>query len=171
MARILIVDDDSLNQQLLVQLLGSNQHTTLVASDGEEGLALARAERPDLIISDVLMPTMDGYEFVRHVRADTILSQTRVIFITGYYLSREARALANTCGINYIIYKPCAKEEILRIVEAALQSERPQESATSLSRNDFDREHMLLLTDKLSDEADDLIALNHKLTAMIDLSQ
>ena len=80
MAKILIVDDRPGHRQFLVKLLGSRQHRLLEASDGAEALEVARRERPDLIISEVLMPTMDGYEFVRRLRADPSLSQVPVIF-------------------------------------------------------------------------------------------
>jgi CheY-like chemotaxis protein len=62
MAKILIVDDDPTNRSLLVTLLGHRGHRTLEATDGAEALALAKSWFPDLVVSDVLMPTMDGYE-------------------------------------------------------------------------------------------------------------
>ena len=62
MATILIVDDHDTNRELLIELLGHRHHKTAAASDGVEGLKQARATRPDLIITDVLMPRMDGYD-------------------------------------------------------------------------------------------------------------
>ncbi|TMH87341.1 MAG: response regulator [Betaproteobacteria bacterium] len=70
MAKILIVDDRPTNRQFLLTLLGYTGHRLLEAADGAEALDLARAERPDLVITDILMPTMDGYEFVQQLRAD-----------------------------------------------------------------------------------------------------
>src|SRR5689334_24827555 len=70
MATILIVDDYDINRELLVTLLGYRSHRLLEATDGLEALTLSRSERPDLAIADILMPTMDGYEFVRQLRAD-----------------------------------------------------------------------------------------------------
>ena len=72
MATILIVDDRPANCEFMVSLLGYAQHRLLLASDGAEALALARAERPDLVIADILMPTMDGYELVRQLRPDVL---------------------------------------------------------------------------------------------------
>lgn len=171
MAKILVVDDEQLNQELLVQLLDSNQYETFGASDGAEALALARSEHPDLIISDVLMPTMDGYEFIRQLRADPIISQTRVIFISGYYLGREARAVAEANGVNRIIYRPCKKNEILRTVEAALQNDGVNDQSPRHYSNDGDHVELNLAIENLSDEVDELRGLNHKLTALIELSQ
>ncbi|MDT5122163.1 MAG: hypothetical protein QOC96_1645 [Acidobacteriota bacterium] len=171
MSKILIVDDSDLNRQLLVMLLDSHHHLMWEASDGAEALQLARLERPDLIISDVLMPTMDGYEFVRQLRADPLTSQTPVIFITGNYLGREARALAESCGVSSILYRPCNQEEVLKSVDAALERAKHPETVLPLKREEFDREHLQLLTDTLSEKSDQLSAVNLKLTALIKLSQ
>ena len=94
MATILIVDDRPANREFMIALLGYAHHRLLQASDGAEALALARAERPDLVIADILMPTMDGYELVRQLRADLRMLQTRVIFWTAHYHEQEAKALA-----------------------------------------------------------------------------
>jgi CheY-like chemotaxis protein len=91
MATILVVDDNSINRKVLVSLLSADGHLTLEASDGLEGLHLARTRRPQLIISDIVMPTMDGYRFVRALRLDAQLrcdSQLRlipVILYTAHY--------------------------------------------------------------------------------------
>ena len=70
MATILIVDDKPVNRQFLATLLGYRGHCLLEAEDGAEALERARAELPDLIITDLLMPTMDGYELIRQLRAE-----------------------------------------------------------------------------------------------------
>jgi two-component system cell cycle sensor histidine kinase/response regulator CckA len=170
MSKILIVDDDDINRQLLVMLLSSQHHLVWEASDGAEALQLARLERPDLIISDMLMPTMDGYEFVRHLRANPIIGQTPVIFVTGNYLGREARALAESCGVSSILYRPFDQEKILRSVESALENSKHPETVLPLKREEFEREHLQLLTDTLSEKSDQLSAVNQRLTALIELS-
>ena len=70
MATILVVDDLSANREVLVTLLRHHGHRLIEAADGREGLAAAQVEHPDLVITDVLMPVMDGYEFVRQLRLD-----------------------------------------------------------------------------------------------------
>ncbi len=62
MAKILVVDDNGTNRKLVVTLLAFEGHRTIETVDGADGLASARAERPDLVISDILMPSMDGYD-------------------------------------------------------------------------------------------------------------
>ena len=73
MATILIVDDNPTNREFLVTLLGYDGHHLIEASNGEEALNTAFAQRPDLIISDILMPRMDGFTLMQHLRASTTL--------------------------------------------------------------------------------------------------
>ncbi len=122
MATILIVDDQVLNREFLITLLGYGGHRLLQASDGAEGLALARAARPDLIISDILMPNMDGYQFVTRLRADpdARIAATPVIFYTAAYRGREAGVLARACGARAVLSKPCEPELILATVQQVL---------------------------------------------------
>lgn len=177
MATILIVDDRALNRKVLVTLLGYRGHRLLEASDGAEALALVRAERPDLVIADVLMPTMDGYELVRQLRADPAIAHTRVIFCTAYYHEREARSLAEACGVAHVLFKPCEPEVVLSVVDELLglpgggdgvmrgtPSDTPPPS--SLPPEEFDREHLRLLTDKLSEKINELQIANERLSQL-----
>ena len=120
MATLLIIDDRVVNRDYLVTLLGYGEHRLLQAADGEEGLATTRAERPDLVITDVLMPVVDGYEFVRRLRADPQIAQTPVVFCTAHYHEHEARSLARACGVHHVLLKPAEPAEVLRIVADAL---------------------------------------------------
>src|SRR2546421_29321 len=148
MATILIIDDRPTNRDFLVQLLSYRGHRTLEAADGAEGLALAGGARPDLVIADVLMPTMDGYELVRQMRADPAIECIPVIFYSAHYLERESRDLARACGVSFIITKPSEPEAILRTVDAALDQRHRVPPAPPTEA--FDREHVRLMTDKLS---------------------
>ena len=78
MATILIVDDRSSNRQFLTTLLGYGGHRLLEAVNGAQALEIARVERPDLVITDILMPTMDGFEFTQRLRSDSELAATPV---------------------------------------------------------------------------------------------
>jgi len=167
MATILIVDDYPTNREFLVTLLGYRGHRLLEAADGAEALAQARAERPDLVIADILMPTMDGYEFVRQLRADPAIAQIQVIFYTAYYHEREAQALAQACGVAHILTKPSEPEAVLRTVDAALAGATPPPAPPA--QDEFDREHMRLMTDKLSQTATELRKTNLQLTALIEI--
>ncbi|MBQ5965804.1 EAL domain-containing protein [Massilia sp. ZL223] len=120
MATILIVDDRPSNRAFLAALLGYTGHRLLEAEDGAQALALTRAERPDLIITDILMPTMDGYEFVQQLRADPALAATRVIFFSAVYAERETLAMAARCGVSTVLSKPADAHQILEAVNAEL---------------------------------------------------
>jgi PAS domain S-box-containing protein len=169
-ATILIVDDRPTNREFLVTLLGYKGHRLLEASDGAEALEVVKKEKPDLVIADILMPNMDGYEFVRLLRSTPDVADTTVIFNTAYYLEREAQNLAKACGVNHILTKPSAPETVLATVDAALGvSERAV--TPSVPTGEFDREHLRLLTDKLSEKTDELRAANLRLTALIELNK
>src|SRR5258708_11117105 len=169
MASILIIDDRPTNRQFLTTLLGYQHHDLREASDGAEGLRVAREQCPDLIISDVLMPTMDGYEFVRRLREDSEIGKPPVVFSTAHYLSRESQALAEKCGVPSIIYKPCEPQVVLDTVVSALQG-KVESGVAAAETDEFDREHLQLLTNKLAEKTDQLRDAHGKLTALIELS-
>ena len=73
------------------------------------------------ILSDVLMPAMDGYEFVRQLRNDRLISRMKVVFCTAVYHVEQARALAAACGVLHTISKPAEPETVLQTVNAALR--------------------------------------------------
>jgi PAS domain S-box-containing protein len=171
MATILIVDDLSANRELLVTLLRYQGHRMLEAADGREGLAVVRAERPDLVITDVLMPVMDGYEFVRQLRLDPATSAMPVVFYTAHYGEREARALALSSGVSDVLTKPAEPEEVLKIVARVLAGESAPSTSPDVASltTAFDREHLRLVTDKLSEKAGDLRIANARLRALINI--
>ena len=129
MAKILIVDDRPTNRQFLLTLLGYTGHRLFEAADGAEALGLVRAERPDLVITDILMPTMDGYEFVQQLRADPDIASTQVIFHTATYSTPEAQLLAKACAVDTVLRKPSDPEEILAAVNRALGASGPAAGA------------------------------------------
>src|SRR3979490_439619 len=120
MATLLSVDDRPTNRQFLVTLLGYGAHPLLEPANGAEALERVRSERPDLVITDILMPTMDGCEFVGHLRADPDLAPIPVIFYTATYSESQAKALADSCGVRIVLPKPCDPERILAAVNEAL---------------------------------------------------
>jgi len=125
-ATILIVDDHVLNREFLMTLLGYGGHRLLEAANGAEGLKAVRAEVPDLVISDILMPNMDGYEFVSQLRGDPATAGVPVIFYTATYREREAIKMAEACGVRWVLPKPSDPDVILRTVHEALGIGRPE---------------------------------------------
>jgi len=169
MATILVVDDRPTNRDLLVTLLGYRGHKSLEAGDSAEALALARAERPDLIITDILMPTMDGYEFTRRLREDPNIGSTPVIFHSAHYLLEEARVLAAECGVPHVIAKPCDPSDVLAAVDKALGVARDITAPAAVA--EFDRQAVQLLTDKLSQSTQEMYKVYSRLEAMVEIGR
>ena len=168
MAKILVVDDQAANRELVAMLIRHRGHQSFEAADGAEALLLVRAERPDLVISDILMPTMDGYEFVRQLREDPDLATTEVIFYSAHYREREARNLAQACGVSRVLIKPCEPEAILHAIDQGLA--RTPVVVSKPDTQEFDREHLRLMTDKLVEKLEDLRSANQRLAALTDLN-
>lgn len=168
MAKILVVDDNSANRMFLVSLLGYGGHELLEAPDGAEALALISAECPDLVITDILMPTMDGYELVRRLRLLPGVGGTPVIFCTAHFHERDARDLASKCGVSLVLTKPCEAKTVIQAVSECLGSGSAEPPAPLAQ--DFDRGHLRLLTDKLSEQTGELAATNLRLEALLDVS-
>lgn len=165
MTTVLIVDDQAENRDVLHAMLEHRGYRLLEAESGQEGLEIARKEAPDLIITDVLMPQMDGYEFVRQLRGDPAIAQTTVIFYTASYIEAESRKLARACGVIYLIVKPAEPEEVFKRIDAALGRQEPL--PIPALAEDFEREHLHLLTDKLAEKVDELERVNRELQCEI----
>lgn len=168
MASILIVDDHPDGRELLVTLLGYRGYRTLTARDGQQGLEVVCQERPDLVIADVLMPVMDGFEFVKQVRASPEVADTRVIFYTASYHEQAAMDLAKKCGVLAVLTKPAEPEQLLTVVEQVLQdtTELPEASGSQ----ELDQQHLRLMTDKLKTMSDTLGLANQRYGALIDIN-
>lgn len=169
MAKIVLVDDRPESRELLRTLCAHKGHETREASDGAEALDLVRADPPDLVITDVLMPTMDGYELVRRLKEKPETARVSVIFCTAHYLGPEARALAERSGVRIVLTKPIEPETLFDALDRVL-NEAPATPGTELAFEALDREHLRLVTDELSRKANELRASNEKLTALMDLS-
>jgi PAS domain S-box-containing protein len=152
MANILVVDDDPVARELVTAVLLFGGHRLQQASDGVEGLALARKRKPELIISDLLMPNMDGFEFVRRLRNDPAFTRTPVVFYTASYLKSEAERLAAICGVSHVLNKPASPDEILELVRTVLGNDQQKADVPPLE--EFYWERLQLLTAKLAERAD-----------------
>src|SRR5450432_3247560 len=120
MATILAVDDRAINREFLATLLAYAGHEVLQAADGALALAIVRERHPDLVITDVLMPNMDGVEFADRVHEDPDIAHTPIIFYTATYRLPEAKVLADSCHVIGVLAKPAEPQVILDAVGAAL---------------------------------------------------
>lgn len=162
MATILIVDTNPTDRRAYITLLGNFGHRLLEAGDGMQALEMARLELPELIITDILMPNMDGFTLVRRLRAEPLLKGTPVIFHTANYDESEIHRLAHASGIQHIIRKPAEPQEILRVVNESLK--KPAVRRTRLPQTgQLQREHLQVLADKLYQKVDELEKANERL--------
>ena len=126
--RVLVVDDKEENLYYLSALLSGHGFTVDVARHGAEALVMARKTPPDLVISDLLMPVMDGYTLLRHWKADVRLKQIPFVVYTATYTEAEDERLALNLGADAFIVKPMEPEDFLgriRDVQAKLAATVP----------------------------------------------
>jgi CheY-like chemotaxis protein len=120
--RILIIDDNPANLELAKYLLEAHGYSALTASDGAEGVRMAREKIPDLILCDLQMPSLDGYGVLSEIRSDPALSDTLVVAVTVFsWPANRARVLAS--GFDGYVTKPLDPEAFVQEVEAFLRPE------------------------------------------------
>jgi len=161
MATILVVDNREINRKLLMTLLDYAGYAALEAADAGQALEAVRAAQPDLVIVDVLLPSIDGFELVHQLRSEPEIAQTRVMFYTASYLEAEVRALAESCGVRHVLAKPNEPQIILNTVQRALSE--PVAIHSTLPEAEFAQEHERLLIKKLAQIVDELETLKAKL--------
>lgn len=121
MARILAVEDNEKNRRLLRMLLASDGHEVVEAADGEAALERAQEERPDLVIMDLQLPKLDGFEVTRRLKADTRLRDVPVLAVSAYAMASDReRGLA--AGCDAYLSKPIDTRGLLRTVREMLQA-------------------------------------------------
>lgn len=161
MATILVVDKNPAERRVYTTLLGNYGHRFFEAEDGVQALEVARAELPDLIITDVLMPTMDGFTLARRLRAEPLLMGIPVIFQTANYDETEIHRLARASGVMHILRKPAEPQAILRAVNDTLKN--PTIPARLPQTGQLQRDHLQLLADKLYEKVSALEDANERL--------
>ena len=112
---VLVVDDSLTVRRVTQRLLGREGYRVATAKDGLEALERIAQERPDLVLSDIEMPRMDGFEFVRRLRADPALAALPVVVITSR-IAQKHRDYARELGIEHYLGKPYGEEELLSLV-------------------------------------------------------
>jgi two-component system cell cycle sensor histidine kinase/response regulator CckA len=165
MATILVVDDYADNRAVLAELLRYYGHHMLEAQDGVEGLAAIATGQPDLVIADILMPTMNGFEFVSRLRQRDPGKRIPVIFYSATFIDSEMQALARACGVSRLIPKPAEPQEVLRIVNEALTSPDPCNESEATPHPAV--EVVQILNKKLFEKNQELLTLNEQLEERI----
>jgi diguanylate cyclase (GGDEF)-like protein len=124
MATILIVDERAFDRDLAA-LLGNSGHRVLETVNGEHVLEVVRAEKPDVLLTDILMPEAGGYQLVQQLRTERDLVQPRVVFLAAPGLEAEAGALARACGASQLVTTPVESAALLAVIDAALSDPPP----------------------------------------------
>ena len=134
--KILIVDDNADDLTLLRLIVEKNGHDPVEAQNGREGLAMAARHRPDLIISDALMPVMDGFVFLKKMKEDETMRSIPFIFYSAIYQADEDVELARSLGACGYIFKPAAPTELWGKVEQILEQCRREPPVQSTLVNE-----------------------------------
>jgi two-component system cell cycle response regulator DivK len=121
---ILVIEDQEDNRQILRDLLTSADFEVIEAEDGETGLAAAEAHRPDLILVDIQLPGLDGYEATRRLKADAVLHDIPIIVVTSYALAGDDDK-ARAAGCDAYISKPYSPRQLLAKVRECLPQAEP----------------------------------------------
>jgi two-component system, cell cycle response regulator DivK len=110
--RILVVEDQPDNRQIIRDTLAPTDYQITEAENGEEALAAIAKQRPDLILMDIQLPIMDGYEATRRIKADVSLRSIPIIAVTSYALSGEGHK-ARVAGCDDYVPKPFSPRQLL----------------------------------------------------------
>ena len=120
MAKILLAEDEKQIGDMVAFKLSNSGHQVFRARDGEEALRLATAERPDLILLDVMMPVLNGFEVLRRLKGDPALATTPVIMLTAKGRERDVLGGLSAGAVDYIV-TPFSLKELAARIDAALR--------------------------------------------------
>ena len=121
--KVLIVEDNPQNMKLLEMLLRAKDYILLKAYDGEEALAMAIREQPDLIVMDMQLPKMSGLEVTKQLRQTLVFSHTPIIALTAYAMRGDKEQFMEA-GCNAYLSKPISTRELPMIIDQMLQEHR-----------------------------------------------
>ena len=119
MAKILYVEDNEMNRDMLSRRLQRREHEILLAFDGKEGLEMMKSEKPDLVLMDMGLPVMDGWEATTTAKADPEIQDIPIIALTAHALESD-RVKALECGADDFDKKPVDFKRLLEKIEGLL---------------------------------------------------
>ena len=124
MPKILLVEDNEMNRDMLSRRLEKRGFTVVIAVDGAAGLAQAKAEKPDLILMDMSLPVIDGWEATKMIRADAAIAATPIIALTAHAMSSD-REKCLAAGCNDFDTKPVELPRLLGKIDELLKNRPP----------------------------------------------
>jgi DNA-binding response OmpR family regulator len=166
---LLVVEDIPDILQLLKATLTFKGYRVVTARDGEEALDLIQKEHPALIVTDILMPRMDGFNLVHRLRIDPKTRQIPVIFLSATYIAPEDKTFALTIGVTRFIEKPVNFDEFLPTI-AELLNEGAGAPSGSLNEKEFYEGYLKRLKTKL-DHKNKQIARDQRLLETVSLEE
>lgn len=116
---ILIVEDNEINRQLMRDLLSFRGYRVIEAANGESGIKRAKKYRPDLIIMDIQMPVMDGFEAIRHIKEDPGIRDIKILAITSFAMKGDRERIL-AAGADYYMPKPINTRDFSAVVESLI---------------------------------------------------
>lgn len=161
--QILIVEDDPDSRILLESILISRDYDVLVANDGLQAWNIVQNQVPDLIISDILMPNIDGFELCRKIKTDDRLKNIPIIIYSATYIESRDQQLALASGASKFIVKPIDPKEMLQQVAETLSENAFDRTLLDENIDDLDAMHARILQDKLQKKLSILFQKNNEL--------
>jgi len=165
---ILIADDIEASRILLKRTLERAGYSVVTASNGAEALIKARKSSPDIIVSDILMPEMDGFRFCREVKQDELLCDIPFIFYSATYTDQKDEILAVALGASRFIRKPVENEEFLKIIQEVIIEYKEKRMLVSATAPQDDAMVMKMYEERMESKLYDKIkALDRERNALL----
>ncbi|MGE5313133.1 MAG: ATP-binding protein [Acidobacteriota bacterium] len=164
MASILIVDDIRANLDLLEDILSTQEYEVLRASNGLEALQVLQTHKVQLVISDAMMPKLDGFQLCREIKGNPQMRHIPFILYTGNYVSPEDEQFGYSIGVNRYVVKYSGIETLLNTVKELITAAPPEVTAdVTAEEKDFLKAHNLVLIKKIEDKMEELEQFNNAL--------
>lgn len=152
---ILVVEDIPYLRELMEVTLKYKGYPVLTARDGDEALSMIALEKPALILTDVLMPKLDGFAFAHKIRSDEKTQDIPIIFVSATYISDDDKAFALSLGAVRFLEKPVEAEELLLTVAEVMTGD-PSVLPPPISNEDFYKGYQSRLEAKLADKSEQI---------------
>ena len=117
--RILVVEDQEDLRGMLRDLLTGSDYSVVEAADGAAGIAMAKSEHPDLILMDIQMPVIDGYEATRQIKADPTIKQIPIVAVSSFAMKGDEEK-ARSAGCDHYVTKPYSPMQLLKVIRGLL---------------------------------------------------
>ena len=120
MTRVLIIEDEEILRESILNILETNGFSTIEAGDGQNGVRLAKEQIPDLILCDIRMPELDGYEVLKALRQDPLTASIPLLFLTAENI-QNVRDQGEALGVNGYLTKPFSTAQLLQAISQGLR--------------------------------------------------